>query len=211
MKRGAVTSLLNVFLISTTIGMAIPFSILIRQNNHTSFNQAGLFTVNQNPSNSKSTLMKTSTTETATLTISSTAFSADGNIPLKYSCEGENVNPPLSIRNVPDNAKSLALVLDDPEATHGTFTHWVVWNIPVGIETINENSNPGTEGKNGSGKTGYTGPCPPTGTHHYHFKVYALDVMLNLKKGEDKTALDAAMKSHIIATGEIIGLYKKSK
>lgn len=216
MKRNAFISLINIFLISSAIGIAIPFSVLIRKNNYLTelkypnATQAGLFSF-RHTQELKPTNMKTTITQAATLTVTSTAFNADGNIPLKYSCEGANINPPLSIRNVPENAKSLALILDDPEATHGTFTHWTVWNIPVGIETITENSNPGTEGKNGSGKTGYTGPCPPTGTHHYHFKIFALDAVLDLKKGEDRPALENAMKSHIITSVEMIGLYKKTK
>ena len=146
----------------------------------------------------------------ATLQVSSSAFKENDLIPAKYTCEGENINPAISVKNIPQQAKSLALIMDDPDARNGGFNHWVMWNIdPSG--TINENSAPGTQGKNGAGKSGYAGPCPPTGTHHYHFKVYALDTKLNLQEGANKTQLEAAIKGHVLASGELIGLYKKTK
>ena len=145
----------------------------------------------------------------ATLQVSSSAFKENDLIPAKYTCEGENINPAISVKNIPQQAKSLALIMDDPDAPNG-FNHWVMWNVdPSG--TINENSAPGTQGKNGAGKSGYAGPCPPTGTHHYHFKVYALDTKLNLQEGANKTQLEAAIKGHVLASGELIGLYKKTK
>lgn len=147
---------------------------------------------------------------TATLQISSSSFKANETIPSKYTCEGDNINPSLSVKHVPQQAKSLALIVDDPDAPNGTFDHWVIWNIdPAGA--IGENTAPGTQGKNGSGKMGYMGPCPPTGTHHYHFKIYALDVILALQEGANKMQLESAMKGHILARGELIGLYKKTK
>ncbi len=146
----------------------------------------------------------------SSLKISSPAFSQNGFIPDKYSCHGENINPALAINGIPKDTKSLALVVDDPDAPRGTFDHWVVWNIPVaGI--IEANSNPGQAGKNGAGQNAYTGPCPPSGTHHYHFKVYALDALLDLKAGADKKALEEAIKGHILADGELVGLFKSKK
>ena len=142
------------------------------------------------------------------LIISSTAFQNNGMIPSKYTCEGANINPPLKISGIPANAKSVAIIVDDPDAPKGTFDHWVTWNIKP-AETIAENSAAGTAGKNGMGKDGYTGPCPPSGTHHYHFKVYALDQVLDLREGADKKALENVMKDHIVAYGELIGLYEK--
>ena len=142
------------------------------------------------------------------LIISSTAFQNNGMIPSKYTCEGANINPPLKISGIPANAKSVAIIVDDPDAPKGTFDHWVTWNIKP-AETIAENSAAGTAGKNGMGKDGYTGPCPPSGTHHYHFKVYALDQVLDLREGADKKALEDVMKDHIVAYGELIGLYEK--
>jgi Raf kinase inhibitor-like YbhB/YbcL family protein len=144
------------------------------------------------------------------LTVTSTAFASKTSIPKKYTCEGENVNPPLTISGIPSTAKSLVLIMEDPDAPMGTFDHWLVWNIKP-TETIGENTTPGTEGKNGKEKTGYTGPCPPTGTHRYFFKVYALDDMLKLESGATKSVVERAMKKHVVAEGELVGLYKKEK
>lgn len=145
-----------------------------------------------------------------TLIIKSPAFENDGYIPEKYSCEGININPPLTIKNIPANAKSIALIMDDPDAPKGTFDHWIVWNIKP-VESINENSAPGTQGLNGKKENKYTGPCPPSGIHHYHFKVYALDTLLDLPENSDKAALRKAMESHILAEGELVGLYERKK
>ena len=144
------------------------------------------------------------------LTVSSPAFQSGGMIPAKNTCDGANMNPPLKISGIPSNAKSLAVIVDDPDAPKGTFVHWVAWNIKP-MEMISENSSPGTQGKNGSGKKGYTGPCPPSGTHHYHFKVYALDAMLDLKEGADKMALESSLKNHVVGYGELIGTYSKTQ
>jgi Raf kinase inhibitor-like YbhB/YbcL family protein len=143
------------------------------------------------------------------LAIKSPAFENQGNIPSKYTCEGDNVNPEIDVRNMPASAKSLVLIMEDPDATKGTFDHWIMWNIPVdGV--INENSAPGVQGKNGAGQNKYTGPCPPTGNHRYLFKLYALDQMLDLKEGATKKALQEAMKGHILSSGELIGHYQKT-
>lgn len=143
-----------------------------------------------------------------TLLIRSTAFEHNDFIPIEYSCEGGNVNPELIIMGIPEETKTLALIMDDPDATNGTFDHWIMWNIPV-VNKIEENTAPGIQGKNGRSENKYTGPCPPSGTHHYHFKLYALNAKLNLNEGSDKNALLRAMKGHIIASAELIGLYKK--
>jgi Raf kinase inhibitor-like YbhB/YbcL family protein len=142
------------------------------------------------------------------LQITSPAFEYGGSIPSKYTCEGENVNPPLSIPVFPAEAKSLVLIVEDPDAAGKTFDHWIVWNIfPVDI--IKENSIPGVEGRNGFGKINYSGPCPPTGTHRYFFKLYALDAMLDIKEGSEKDVVEKAMQEHVIASGEIMGTYRK--
>lgn len=143
------------------------------------------------------------------LQVSSPAFKANDFIPARYSCEGKNINPPLIVKDIPTDAKSLALILDDPDAPNGGFVHWVMWNF-IPSSTIDENSAPGTQGKNGRGDAKYTGPCPPSGVHHYHFKIYALNIKLDLKANAGKPELEAAMKGHILATGELIGLYKKT-
>jgi Raf kinase inhibitor-like YbhB/YbcL family protein len=142
------------------------------------------------------------------LTIKSPAFKHNELIPSTYTCDGSNISPALSIEDMPANTRSLAIVMDDPDAPKGTFDHWVMWNIHPS-STIAENSTPGTQGRNGKGENKYTGPCPPSGTHHYHFKVYALDTELSLTAGADKKALEKAMEGHIVAQGELIGKYKR--
>lgn len=149
------------------------------------------------------TLIKTS------LDISSPAFKNKQYIPTRYTCEGDDINPAITIKDIPKDAKSLVLIVDDPDAPAKTFDHWVMWNIPAKEITITENSAPGIQGKNSTGKTGYTGPCPPQGTHRYFFKVYALDIMLNLATSAEKRDVELAMEGHIVASGQLIGLYKK--
>ncbi len=146
------------------------------------------------------------------LVITSTVFVNNGNIPGKYSCEGEEVSPPLAITGMPAGTKSLAIILHDPDAPMGGgFTHWVLWNIEPGDNNIPENFKGGSPGLNGAGQTGYKGMCPPTGTHHYHFKVYALDTKLDLDNKTNKAMLEKAMQGHILADGDLVGLYKKTK
>jgi Raf kinase inhibitor-like YbhB/YbcL family protein len=144
------------------------------------------------------------------LEVRSVAFSNGGHIPPKYTCEGENVNPPLEISGIPGKAKSLALLVEDPDAPSGLFEHWLVWNIPPN-EAISEDTLPGISGKNSFGNTGYGGPCPPSGSHRYFFKVYALDSDLEIPAGSDKQTLQKAMKDHILASGELMGHYQKRK
>lgn len=149
--------------------------------------------------------------EDVKMEISSPVFEHNGRIPGKYTCDGKNVNPPLIIKNVPSNAKSLALIVEDPDAPMGTWVHWVLWNIKPGIEKINENSVPrgARQGLNDFRKRAYGGPCPPSGTHRYFFKLYALDTRLSPGRNSKKTDLIEAMKGHIIAKAGIIGLYRR--
>lgn len=143
--------------------------------------------------------------------ITSTSFNQNGMIPSKYTCDGENVNPALSIGNIPRNTKSLALIMHDPDASNGDWTHWIMWNIDPGTKEIPENKVPmeAIQGKTSFGQPGYGGPCPPSGTHHYHFALYALDTILDLSPDTDKTGLEAAMSGHIVDKTELIGLYSK--
>jgi Raf kinase inhibitor-like YbhB/YbcL family protein len=139
------------------------------------------------------------------LIITSPAFQPNQTIPEKYTCEGPN--PPLIIEGIPEGAKSLALVLDDPDAV-GTFDHWIVWNIPSTQNEIVEDSAPGTVGLNSDRQNTYTGPCPPPGKpHHYTFKVYAVDTQLELSVDSGKEELEKALKGHVVAEGKLIGLY----
>jgi Raf kinase inhibitor-like YbhB/YbcL family protein len=142
--------------------------------------------------------------------VSSTAFKSDEMIPAKYTCDGDNINPPLDFVHIPEEAKCLAIIVDDPDAPVGTWVHWIAWNIPV-THHIKENKVYGTEGINDFQQHHYGGPCPPSGTHHYFFKVYALDTLLNLHANTKKIQLEKAMSEHIIAFGELIGLYKRNK
>jgi Raf kinase inhibitor-like YbhB/YbcL family protein len=143
-----------------------------------------------------------------TLTITSSAFNNNEIIPSKYTCDGPNVNPDLSIDGIPESTESLVLIVEDPDAPNGTFYHWVMWNIPP-KNAIKENSRPGTEGKNSMRENKYFGPCPPSDTHYYHFKVYALNTKLSLVPNTDEKELLNAMKGHIISSGELIGLYRR--
>ncbi len=143
-----------------------------------------------------------------TLELSSPAFKNNQYLPAKFSCEGQDINPALAIEGIPPQAKSLALIVDDPDAPIGTWVHWVVFDIPL-LSLIGENSIPGKQGVNTAGNKNYHGPCPPSGTHRYFFKLYALDTRLNLKEGISKGQLEKAMQGHILAQAQLVGLYKK--
>lgn len=147
----------------------------------------------------------------ATLTVSSPAFGANTMIPTKYTCQGQSISPALHLGEFPSQTKSLAIIVHDPDAGHqGGFTHWVAFNIKP-MEDIPENYKGGVQAKNGAGKAGYIGPCPPNGVHHYHFMVYALDTRLDLSADAGKAALEKAMEGHILAQGDLVGLYEKTK
>lgn len=140
--------------------------------------------------------------------IASPDFENNKSIPAKFTCEGDDVNPALIIEGIPQEAKSLALIVDDPDAPMGTWVHWVVYDIPV-TGRIEEKSVPGKQGMSDSRGKDYHGPCPPSGTHRYFFKVYALDKMLGLNEGIRKADLEKAMQGHILDKAELVGLYKK--
>lgn len=153
-----------------------------------------------------------------TMKITSPAFENGASIPAKYTCTGQNINPELNIENVPSEAKSLALIMTDPDIPDSVkqsrgiqvYDHWVVFNIPSSLKTIPEATEPeGTPGSNSSGKTGYTGPCPPDREHRYFFKLYGLDTMLDLSPGARREDVEKAMHGYIIAQAELMGLYKK--
>ena len=148
----------------------------------------------------------------STFTISSPAFTHQGMIPQKFSCDGADVSPPLQFDGAPANARSLALIMDDPDAPRGTWVHWVLWNIAPSNRGIKENSIPSgaCQGMNDFGRQDYGGPCPPSGTHRYFFKLYALDTTLDLGPSTTKAGLESAMQGHIIARAELVGLYKRT-
>lgn len=144
----------------------------------------------------------------AKMKLSSPEFENNGFIPKKYTCDGDEINPPLIIENMPKDAKSLALIVDDPDAPRGVWVHWVVYDIPV-TGRIEANSIPGVQGANDSNPRNYGGPCPPSGTHRYVFKIYALDKKLGLKEGSRKEDLEKAMAGHILDKDEVVGLYRR--
>ncbi|GIW65286.1 MAG: hypothetical protein KatS3mg093_265 [Candidatus Parcubacteria bacterium] len=144
--------------------------------------------------------------------ISSLDFLNNEFIPSKFTCDGEDLSPELQISEVPQNAKSLVLIMDDPDAPSGIFTHWIVWNILPDTKIIKSGELPvgAIEGLTDFGRIGYGGPCPPIGkAHRYFFKIYALDTILDLKTGASRIELEKAIKGHIIDKAELIGLYQK--
>lgn len=142
------------------------------------------------------------------LKVSSSTFKDKESIPVKYTCDGVNVSPPLDVDNIPAEAKSLCIIVDDPDAPGKTWVHWIIWNIPV-THHLGENEAHGVQGMNDFNKKIYGGPCPPGGTHRYFFKVYALDCTIDLPVTSTKHNLENAIGGHILAFGELIGLYKR--
>jgi hypothetical protein len=148
--------------------------------------------------------------------ITSSAFQDGGLIPAKYTCDGADVSPPLQWDNVPQGAKSIALICDDPDAPMGTFVHWVIFGLPAETRQLAEKvaadktlPSGARQGTSGFGRVGYGGPCPPSGTHRYFFKIYALDTILDLPVGARKSDLLKAMQGHILGQGQLIGKYKR--
>lgn len=145
------------------------------------------------------------------MTLTSPEFKNNGFIPKKFTCQGEDINPELVISEVPKNALSLALIMEDPDASGGNWVHWVVYNINASVSKIKENSIPGDLGLNTLNEKSYHGPCPPIGTHRYFFKIYALNIKPNLKTGLSKGALLKSIEGCVIEKAELIGLYQKEK
>jgi Raf kinase inhibitor-like YbhB/YbcL family protein len=141
--------------------------------------------------------------------ITSRAFHDGGAIPNRYTLYGENRIPSLHFEDVPERARSLALIVDDPDAPRGTFNHWIVFNVDPGTKEIEEESiGPGAiQGRNDFGETQYGGPRPPSGEHRYFFRAYALDTMLSLPAGIDRSQLDRAMRGHVLESATLMGRY----
>jgi Raf kinase inhibitor-like YbhB/YbcL family protein len=141
--------------------------------------------------------------------IESTAFENNGMIPAIFTCDGQDISPHLVISEVPEDAQSLALIVTDPDAPGGTWTHWIIWNIDKNTDEIQEGGIPeeATEGLNSGGGQGYQGPCPPSGVHHYIFKLYAIDTKLNLSSMSERQDLEQEISGHILEESELIGLY----
>lgn len=178
----------------------------------------GLSLVSCNSAKHSSTSTQPQTTAVyKTMKLESTAFTANGMIPSQYTCDGQDISPPLSWDAPPTGTQSLALIVDDPDAPGQIFVHWVLYDLPPEIHQLPQGVAPqdtllagGTQGKNDFGKLGYGGPCPPSGIHRYFFRLYALDRELELKSGATKAQLEAAMNGHILAAAELIGRYSRS-
>ena len=150
------------------------------------------------------------------LTIKSSAFEEGGMIPSKYTCDGDDVSPPLSWEGIPEGTKSIALICDDPDAPMGTWVHWVLFNLPPdakglpeAVPPVAELENGARQGTNDFRRLGYGGPCPPGGTHQYYFKLYALDTVLELHSGATKADLLKAMEGHVLSEGQLMGRYSR--
>jgi Raf kinase inhibitor-like YbhB/YbcL family protein len=153
---------------------------------------------------------KPSTAKASSLTVTSSAFSANGAIPTEYTCDGSETSPPLAWSGVPSGARSVAILVEDPDAPKGTFMHWLVTDIPSATTSLDKGASlpdGAMAAKNDKGNTGYAGPCPPTGQHHYHFRVYALDKTLG--KITTRAGFQSAIKGHVLAQGELVGTYQK--
>ncbi len=144
--------------------------------------------------------------------INSTAFFDRHPIPAKYTCEGEDISPPLQFSAVPASTKSLVLIVDDPDAPIRTFDHWIVWNLPATLQSLPEGATVSHQGKNHYDELRYRGPCPPPGKpHHYFFKLYAIDILLDIPIGSTKEEVEKAIEGHIISKATLIGTYERKK
>jgi len=143
--------------------------------------------------------------------ITSTAFEENQSIPPKHTCDDKDVSPPMTFSDIPEGAKSLALIVDDPDAAVGLWVHWTLWNIPPDTTEMSENSIPlgSIEGITSFGNSSYGGPCPGDGEHRYFFKLYALDIELDLSSESDKEDLEEAMVGHVLDRAELVGVYKR--
>ncbi|MEA5503011.1 YbhB/YbcL family Raf kinase inhibitor-like protein [Halotia wernerae UHCC 0503] len=187
------------------------------------FGLAGLSVVSCSNTSDRNTLINPNNSsqlkkEVKTMKLASSAFDANGLIPVKYTCNGKDISPPLIWDEVPTGTQSIVLIVDDPDAPGGTFVHWVVYDIPATVRQLPEQiaavetlSNGGVQGTNDFGKLGYGGPCPPSGIHRYFFKLYALNQKLGLPAGATKNQVLATMKDHVLATVELIGRYQRQR
>lgn len=162
------------------------------------------------------TILEPTTAVAMSIQLTSSAFANDGPIPAQYACTGADVSPSLTWSEPPAGTQSFALIMDDPDAPDGTWVHWVLFNIPASSRGLSEGipsegtlPDGSTHGKNSSGNPGYDGPCPPTGTHRYFFKLYALDEMLGILSGADKGELLKAMEGHTLAQGQLMGTFSQ--
>jgi Raf kinase inhibitor-like YbhB/YbcL family protein len=161
-------------------------------------------------------MARTTRSTVAELQVTSSVFEEAGMIPAQYTCDGESISPPLRWESLPEGTRSIALIVDDPDAPSGTFVHWVLYDLPPGVQELSAGmpgketlANGARQGANDFGDIGYGAPAPPRGTHRYFFKVYALDAVTGLPPGQTKAQLLRAMEGHILAQGQIMGKYKR--
>ena len=150
--------------------------------------------------------------------IASSAFRHDGAIPRKFTCDGDDVSPPIEWSEMPPDAKTVALICDDPDAPKGDFVHWVLFNVPAAAGALPEHlprrpelADGARQGTNDFGKVGYGGPCPPSGTHHYRFTLYAVDGELHVSPSASRAAVQAALKGHVLASAQLTGTYQRAR
>ena len=143
----------------------------------------------------------------ASFSLASPAFKSQGSIPVEHTCDGRNVSPPLRWTAPPAATRSLALLMDDPDAPGRTFTHWLVWNIPASVRSLPAGARPPLEGTNDAGRLGYLGPCPPSGVHRYVFRLYALRAPLRLSRGASRAEFLAALRGRVLAVARLVGRY----
>lgn len=199
------------------MGLILMFSLLAFNPSGTSwFNWLHTFLsvpsgTEQSAGIANATIKMETTQKKQSLALGSPMFSnGSTTIPARYTCDGVNISPPLSISGVPSKTQSLVLIMDDPDAPGGTWDHWVVFDIPPTVRTISEGKEPpGRSGKNSWGKTGYGGPCPPKGEHRYVFQLYALSHVLALPAGSTKAAVLTEMKGYVLAQTELTARYKR--
>lgn len=173
----------------------------------------GIFIFTKHPSQEQEVDIINIDNSMSNLKLTSSAFENNKSIPSKYTCDGNDISPPLSISGAPEGTKSLVLIMDDPDAIKPAgkvWDHWIVWNIPPTTTGIPEGQEPvGVHGTGTGGNNDYSGPCPPDAEHHYFFKLYALDIMLDVAEGASKADIEQAMESHIIQKTELIGSYER--
>lgn len=195
----------SIFIIAGLIIIVVFGFLIIRK--------AGQLIFSKNPASTNTHANANENIKSNMLRVSSGAFGEGQAIPEKYTCDGQNVNPPLSFGGaIPANANNLVLIVDDPDAPSGIFTHWIVFNVSPNLKGLDENVSLSESilGKNDFGKLSYNGPCPPSGaTHRYYFKIFALDEILNIQKAATRGEVENAMKNHILAAGQLMGKYTK--
>lgn len=178
---------------------------------------AALLTISRAPASHHAEALSIQKKEDPMFQLKSSAFQAEGNIPSRFTCEGDDISPELAWSGAPAGTRTFALIVHDPDAPRsGGFTHWVAFNIPAAVDHIAENApkhgpipGGGIQGQNDGGRQGYMGPCPPSGTHRYYFRLYALDTSLDLRESSRKADLEKAIRGHILGQAELMGKYKK--